>query len=268
MAQVSELILVTWTPFLNVFTTKKHVDSVYLDFSNAFESVCHPLLIHKLKSYGYSGQRIGLQWLLSNFLNRTQCVALEGKASDWKPVFSGVPQGSQIGPLLFILYINDLTNHVDSCKISLYADDSKLFREISSVTDCQLVQKDLCLWGKTWHLKLNADKCGVMTFTNKKKCISFYYNILSQSPPRVTAVKDIEVTLTSNLNFKGHVTCNVFKTFKMCGFIKRVCTTCTDVQALRSLYISLVRSQLKYCSVISNPLQRTFIDKFESVQTS
>ena len=87
-------------------------------------------------------------------------------------MLSGVPQGSQIGPPLVILYINDLTNHVDSCEISLYADDSKLFTEISLVTDCQLVQKDLdsvCLWCETWHLKLNADKCCTMTFTNKKK---------------------------------------------------------------------------------------------------
>ena len=112
----------------SIFESINKTNSVYLDFNNAFESVCHPLLIHKRKSYGYFEQRIGLQWLLSNLLNRTQYVALEGKASDWKPLFSGAPQGSQIGPLLFIFYINDLTNHVDSCKISLYAADSKLFR--------------------------------------------------------------------------------------------------------------------------------------------
>ena len=185
------------------------------------------------------------------------------KASDWKPVFSGAPQGSQIGPLLFILYINYLTNHVDSCKISLFVDDSKLFRDISSVKHCQFVQKDMCLWGKTWHLKLNVDKCCVMTFTNIKKSISFYCTILSQSPPRVTAVKYIGVTLTNNLNFKGHITCNVFITFNMRDFIKGVCTTFIDVQTMRSLYISLVRSQLEYCSVIWNPWQRTFIDKID-----
>ena len=97
---------------------------------------------------------------------------------------------------------------------------------------------------------LNADKYCIMTFTNKKKYLSFDYAILSQSLPRVTDVKDLGVILTSNLNFKDHISRNVSKVFKMCGFIKSVCTTFTDVQALRSLYISLARSQLEYCSVI------------------
>ena len=198
----------------------------------------------------------------SYLFNRKQRVLLGGKASDWKSVLSGVPRGSQIGPLLFILYINDLTNHVDSCEISLYADDSKLFREISSVTDCQLVQKDLdsvCLWCETWHLKLNADKCCIMTFTNKKKCLSLDYTVLSQSLSRVTGVKD--PGRTGNLNVKDHFSRNVSKAFKMCGFIKRSCATFTYVQALRSLYISLVRSQLEYCSVSWNPWRLTFIQQ-------
>ena len=110
-----------------------------LDLSKAFDSLWQPLLIHKLKSYGYSGQCI--QWLQPYLLNRKQRVVLEGKVSDWKPVLSGVPTVSQIGPLLFILFVNDLTDHVDSCEISLYAGASKLFREISSVTYCESVQK-------------------------------------------------------------------------------------------------------------------------------
>ena len=168
-------------------------------------------------------------------------------------MLSGVPQGSQSGPLLFIMYINDLTNYVDSCEISLYPDDFKLFRDISSVTDCQLVQKDLhnaYLWCETWHLKFNADNCCIMTFPNKKKGLSFDYIIISQSLPRVTAVKDLGVTLTVNLNFKDNNSHNFSKAFKICGFIKRICTTFTDVQALRSLYIFLVRNQSEGFAVL------------------
>ena len=106
-------------------------------------------------------------------------------------------------PLLFILYINDLVNHVDSWEISLYTGDSQLFREIMSV----------CASGVRPDLKLNADKCCILTFTNKKECLSFQYIILSQSLPRVTG------------NFKEHIIRNVSKVFKMCCFIKRVCTT-------------------------------------------
>ena len=113
------------------------------------------------------------------------------------------------------------------------------------MTDCQLVQKDLdrvCLWCETWPLKLNADKCCIITFTNKKKYLSFDCAILSKSLSRVTAFKDLVVTLNSNLDFKDHISHNASKAFKMCGFIKPVCQTFTDVQDLRSLYISEVRS--------------------------
>ena len=123
----------------------------------------------------------------------------------------------------------------------------------------------VCLWCETWHLKRNAEKCCIMTFTNKKKHLSFDYAILSKSQPRVIAVKDLGFTLIGNLKFKDHISRNVSKALKMCGFVKRVCTPFTDVQTLRSLCISLVRSQLEYCSAIWNPLQHTFIDKIEHV---
>ena len=96
--------------------------------------------------------------------------------------------------------------------------------------------------------------------------LSFDCTILSQSVPRVNAVKDLGVTLTGSLNFRDHISRSISKAFKMCGFIEHVCTTITDVQALSALYIFLVRSQLEYCSVIWNPWQRTFIDKIKRVQ--
>ena len=105
------------------------------------------------------------------------------------------------------------------------------------------------------------------TFTNNKKLIYFDYTVLTQSLPRFIAIKDRGVTLTGNLNVKYHISRNVSKAFNMCGFIKRVCTTFTDVHALRYLYKYVVGSrQLEYCSVIWNPWQRTSINKLERDQ--
>ena len=120
----------------------KQVDVLYLDFSKAFDSVDHDILLHKLQMQGINGTL--LRWF-ENYLNdRWQRVVIEGAASAWSPVTSGVPQGSILRPLLFVIFINDLPDNVSpSTNSALYADDSKLYREIKSVEDCQFLQDDL-----------------------------------------------------------------------------------------------------------------------------
>ena len=108
------------------FDSKQQVDSIYLDLSKAFDSVSHELLIHKMKFYGFSGPL--LMWLESYLSCWSQRVVLNGKESSWKPVLSGVPQGSLIGPLLFILYVNDVSAVISHSTPSIYADDTKLFK--------------------------------------------------------------------------------------------------------------------------------------------
>ena len=167
-------------------------------------------------------------------------MVLEGKTSDWKPVYHKVHTLAHYCLSCILMISIIMLIHLKYHSVLMILNCLETF---TSVTDCQLVQKDLdsvCLWCETWHLKLNAEKCCIMTFTDKKKSLSFDYTILSQCLQRVTAVKHLGVTLTDNLNFKDHINRNVSKAFKMCGFIKRVCTTFTDVQALRSLYIYLV----------------------------
>ena len=104
--------------------------AVHLDFSKAFDKVSHKLLLHKLRSYGFSGSL--LKWFNNYSTNRTQRVVIDGCYSDWLPVFSGVHQGSILGPFFFFIFINDLPDVVRSFDIALYADDSKIFKVIKS----------------------------------------------------------------------------------------------------------------------------------------
>ena len=117
------------------------VDVAYLDFSKAFDSVPHNLLVHKLQMYGFNGNL--LKWLKSYLDEREQRVIIEGQTSDWCKVTSGVPQGSILGPLLFNLYINDMPTVCRSSSIALFADDAKCFKTVKSRDDCISLQSDL-----------------------------------------------------------------------------------------------------------------------------
>ncbi len=133
---------------------------LYLDFSKAFDSVDHDILLYKLEKHGING--VLLRWFESYLNDRWQRVVIEGAASTWSPVTSGVPQGSILGPLLFIIFINDLPDNVSySTNSALYADDSKLYREVTSISDCQSLQDDLTeleKWSIDSRMKFNTEK--------------------------------------------------------------------------------------------------------------
>ena len=128
----------TSTNFYNqvfkILDDEKQYDVSYLDFRKAFNSVPHALLIRKLEKYGNL-----LYWFADYLTNRRQRVIIEGESSDYVYVIFGVPQGSILGPLLFILYINDISSGIDSNMLSLYADDAKLGCESNSIQDCYLL---------------------------------------------------------------------------------------------------------------------------------
>ena len=138
-------------------------DVVYLDFQKAFDTVPHKRLMVKLQEYGISG--VILNWI-NVFLNgRTQTVILNGIAARKEVVISGVPQGSVLGPLLFVLYMNDLPDTL-VCPCMMFADDTKCFREITDVADMNMLQNDLHLmekWSKTWLLQFHPGKSVVMS---------------------------------------------------------------------------------------------------------
>ena len=138
------------------------VDVIYLDFQKAFDKVPHQRLLEKVKSMGIDGEVF--EWIKSWLLGRLQRVVLNGKSSDWIEVNSGVPQGSVLGPLLFLIYINDIDEWV-TCKLLKFADDTKLFQVVATKQDIDKLQEDLiniCKWSKEWLMLFNQDKCRVM----------------------------------------------------------------------------------------------------------
>ena len=135
------------------------LDIILLDFRKAFDRVTHERLLFKLKKMGIQGRL--LAWIQSFLGNRKQRVVLNHTESKWRSVYSGVPQGSVMGPTLFLIYINDLPDYVkSSCKI--FADDTKIYAKVGNMADVERIQKDideLVEWSRTWLLNFNAGKC-------------------------------------------------------------------------------------------------------------
>ena len=149
----------------------QQIDAI-LDFSKAFDKVPHQRLLIKLEHYGVRGTT--LQWIKSFLSNRTQKVVVEGKLSSSAPVISCVPQGTVLGPLLFLAYINDLPSKVHD-KARLFADDCLLYRRIKTDEDAESLQDDvnkLQDWEADWQMHFNPDKCELIRITNKRKTIN------------------------------------------------------------------------------------------------
>ena len=141
------------------------IDVIYTDLEKAFDRVPHNKLLSKLVSYGIHKDII--QWIAAFLKQRRQHVKLNGFFSFWTAVFSGVPQGSILGPLLFIIFINDIMEFCTSSEIFLYADDSKIYKHIITSSDKVLLQNDIVAvknWLDKWTVTLNIDKCKTISY--------------------------------------------------------------------------------------------------------
>ena len=247
----------------------EQMHTIYTDFEKAFDKVSHRHLLLKMRcQFGIVGG--DLDWFQSYLSDRHQRVVLYGVESDWVSVKSGVPQGSILGPSLFIMYINDLPSQLESSKVLMFADDAKISKVISSIVDCISLQFDLnsfFSWCDKWKLSLNLDKCYYMNFSLKKsRNITYTYGFNDVTIKYVNLIKDLGVHYTSNMNFELHITKIVKKSFRMLGFVKRIMKPFSDTKVLLTLYNSYIRSRLDYCSPVWSPSSQYLIDKVERVQ--
>ena len=244
----------------------KVVDSIYLDFQKAFDTVPHRRLLGKLESYGINGAI--LEWMREYLNGRTQTVIVNGEKSNEAPVISGIPQGTVLGPLLFVIYINDLLDNISSNGL-LYADDTKIFRHISSKDDAMALQTDISKledWAETWLLKFHPDKCHVLSLGKMENTMYTHrYHICGQEMEHVFDEKDLGVTFDSDLSFREHIANKINKANAITGLIRRSFTF-LDCESFTKLYCALVRPHLEYGQSIWSPHLMKDLDAIENVQ--
>lgn len=248
------------------FNDKKQVDAIYTDFSKAFDRVDHFALLVKAQHVGIHGNLY--RWLSSYLLNRTQLVALSGYESVPFLATSGVPQGSKLGPLLFLLFVNDLLGKISS-ECLAYADDIKVFRRISDERDCETLQLDIntiSAWCDENFMVLNIEKCRVITFTKSRNPIQYKYNVKGILVDRVEVIRDLGVLFDSAMSFRPHYNDICSRAGRMLSFILRTAKPFRRADSLIILYSSLVRTIVEYCSAVWTPIYQTHIDRLEAIQ--
>ena len=205
---------------------------------------------------------------INSFLsNRKQAVSVNGTHSNWVDVTSGVPQGSVLGPVLFLLYINDISEHIQS-KIKLFADDSILYREIKNSHDQEILQKDLDFlaeWSGKWLMQFNVKKCAVLNITRKRNPTLCQYHLFGENLNIVQQHDYLGVTISHNLNWNDHCTKVINKASRTLGLLRRTLSPCSSDVKDKS-YQTLVRPQIEYASEVWNPCTTTEINRLEQVQ--
>ena len=243
----------------------KQVDVAVLDFSKAFDTVPHRRLLRKLEHCGIDGNI--LKWVTSFLCGRTQSVLVEGVRSREDSVDSGVPQGTVMGPLLFLIHISDLPDVLGpDTAVRLFADDCLVYRSIDGIEDQRSLQRDLdslVLCGNCWGMRFNASKCVIIHMGTVK--FHFFYHLNNHVLQIVQHAKYLGITLTSDLNWSQHVASTASKAHQRLGFLKRNLRG-APYKCRETAYVTLIRSQMEYCSSIWDPTLNKDSDSLEKIQ--
>lgn len=243
------------------------VDVILMDFSKAFDKVPHSKLINKMKAIGIPPDIIN--WVIAYLTNRKQYVDINGSRSGYLGVFSGVPQGSVLGPVLFNIYINDLIQAIQpDVSVKLFADDCIIFNTINSVSDQVYLCENLNYinkWCEEWEMVINFDKTSYLCLSNKIHKFEFTYNIGGHSIKQVDEYKYLGVTITSKLSWTAHIDNICSAARKKLGFLKHKLGRSSSSLKLKA-YKSIIRPSLEYASIVWEPHTVTNIEKIEKIQ--
>lgn len=239
------------------------VDVIFLDFQKAFDKVPHRRLMVKVRALGIRG-RVA-QWLEEWLRGRKQRVMVSGTASAWSDVTSGVPQGSVLGPLLFLIYINDIDISLVT-RISKFADDTKLGVDAANGEEVEELRRDLGLigeWSDRWQMPFNTGKCSVLHVgrANVRTTYHLCGDVLSSKEKEV----DLGVIVNSDFKFGEQCIAAERKAQKVLGYVKRLFTH-RNRRVVMTLYKTLVRPLLEYACQFWSPTYRRDVDRLERVQ--
>ena len=220
----------------------------------------------KLQAYGIQGNLF--HWIKEFLKERTQIVMVNGVESEPTSVLSGIPQGTVLGPLLFVVYINDFLDNVESHGL-LFADDTKIYRIITKKEDAKSLQDDLHeleKWSDKWLLKFHPDKCHVLTlgtFDNIKH--TERYKIWNHELEHVFEEKDLGIVVDSELTFAEHISSKVKKANTIVGLLRRSFTY-LDCKSFTKIYTAFVLPHLEYAQSVWSPHLQKYVNMLENVQ--
>jgi hypothetical protein len=256
---------------MHILDTHNSVDMVYLDFSKAFDKVDHGVLLHKLRDAGITGN-LG-RWFYHFLTNRTHYVRLPGGTSTVGPVLSGVPQGTVLGPLLFLIMISDINRDTHASQIISFADDTRIYKGISEPTDCDDLQVDLNAvydWAVANNMFFNAQKFNYLSFSpsvTSPPSSNIYINSNHNIINPVDNVLDLGIFMSSNCTFDFHIANLTKRCTNLSGWVLRTFKA-RDSTTMLTLFKSLVLSRLDNGSQLWSPHKIGLINQIEKVQRS
>jgi hypothetical protein len=245
----------------------ENLDTIYLDFSKAFAKCDHGLLFHKLKALGIKG-RIG-RWLFEFLTGRFIQVLVNGRKSSKSSLISGVPQGSVLGPVLFLIYISDIAENLIASTL-VYVDDTKLKQKVKTEEDVEMMQVELqklYLWGKKNNMEFNSTKFQVIRYgrnTELKENTEYFTGDFEEIIERFCSLRDLGVQMSEDANFTEHIDNICKKVRQRCGWISRTFYS-KEKGFMKHMYNTLVQPHIDYCSQPWTPQEGPNLEKVENL---